>query len=146
MNIDRRSFLKIFGAGGVVLYLRPADLFAADGDINKAIAAFSPIDRSLPDVAPKKYFGDGPEKAHKVLWNKDAMAAALAGQSGKSAEVTNLVIIGGGISGLMTAYLLREYKPIILEQDPRFGGNAKGQSWRGIDYAIGAAYCVEPVS
>ncbi len=144
MNVDRRSFLKIVGAGGVVLYLQPTGAFAGATGADPSIDRISPIDRSLPDVAPRQYFGDDPQKAHKVLWNKEAMSAALAGQVSKPAEVTNLVIIGGGISGLMTAYLLREHKPIILEQDPRFGGNAKGQGWRGIDYAIGAAYVVEP--
>lgn len=33
---------------------------------------------------------------------------------------------------------------MILEQAERFGGNAKGESWSGIDYSIGAAYVDEP--
>ena len=50
-----------------------------------------------------------------------------------------LVVVGGDMSGLVTSYLLRDYRPILLEQAQRLGGNSQGQSWRGIDYAIGAA-------
>ena len=55
-----------------------------------------------------------------------------------------LVVVGGGMSGLVTSYLLRDYRPILLEQAQRLGGNSQGQSWRGMDYAIGAAYFTEP--
>src|SRR6185295_3554873 len=58
-------------------------------------------------------------------------------------ETTSLVIVGGGMSGLGTAYLLRDEKPVLLERADRFGGNARGESWDGIDYAIGAAYFLE---
>jgi protoporphyrinogen oxidase len=50
-----------------------------------------------------------------------------------------------GLSGLITAYPLRKFKPIILEQSPRFGGNAKGQSGRGLEYSIGAAFTFSSV-
>src|SRR6185436_9592407 len=80
----------------------------------------------------------------RVLWDKQAMQAALAGQRPSPPERVGLVVIGGGMSGLTTAYLLRKHKPIVLEQAARLGGNAKGQSWRGIDYSIGAAYLDSP--
>lgn len=54
------------------------------------------------------------------------------------------MVVGGGMSGICSAYLLREFKPILLEQASRFGGNSKGESWEGIDYSIGAAYFNEP--
>lgn len=48
------------------------------------------------------------------------------------------------MSGLMSAYLLRDKKPVILEQASRFGGNAKGEAWNGLQYSIGAAYLIKP--
>src|SRR5690606_6622184 len=55
-------------------------------------------------------------------------------------EETDLAVIGGGLSGLFTAYAFRKHNPIVLEQASRFGGNAKGQSWRGTDFGMGSAY------
>lgn len=143
-ELDRRTFLKAVGLGGTMLYLRPLAYAAEPIKTGVALGQISPIDRLLADVAPRQFFGDDFERPHKVLWNKDGMTAALAGQVPRPAEHTDLVIIGGGISGLTSAYLLKGYKPIVLELAPRFGGNSKGQSWRGMDYSIGAAYVVEP--
>src|SRR5690606_14599116 len=56
----------------------------------------------------------------------------------------SLVIVGGGMSGLGTAWLLRDQNPVVLERAERMGGNARGESWQGIDYSIGAAYLLEP--
>lgn len=101
-----------------------------------------PIDRSLDDVAPAQFFGDDFERAHKILWD---IPGYLKSQPAPSQwEETPLAIVGGGLSGLLTAYAFREYHPVILEQAGRFGGNAKGQAWRGTDYGLGSAYFPKP--
>lgn len=48
------------------------------------------------------------------------------------------------MSGLITAYLLRDRRPVILEHAPRFGGNSKGENWRGVNYSLAAAYFIRP--
>jgi phytoene dehydrogenase-like protein len=108
------------------------------------LAGVSPIDRSLGDVAPAQFFGDEPERPHRMLWDKQAYIGRIGGRLPVPEERVPLVVVGGGISGLVTSYLLRDYQPILLEQARRFGGNSQGQSWRGIDYSIGAAYFIEP--
>ena len=52
----------------------------------------------------------------------------------------DVVIIGGGPSGLTSAYLLRDRDFLLLEKEPRFGGNAISEQWRGVWYSTGAAY------
>ncbi|MCB0321491.1 MAG: NAD(P)-binding protein, partial [Bdellovibrionales bacterium] len=107
--------------------------------------SISPIHRLLGDVAAPKFFADEePERAHAVLWDKPGFIASHGGTLPPPSEHVPLVIIGGGMSGLTSGYLLRKYQPVILEQAPQFGGNSKGQSWRGIDYSIGAAYLIKP--
>ena len=148
MTLSRRQALKVISGTGLALYFSPM-LF----DPRRALAAtgesdadflrrFSPIDRTLEDKAFPDYFGDNPTRAHQILWNKQGFVAGA--KAPVSTEKASVVVIGGGISGLTTAYLLRQHKPIVLEQARRFGGNAQGHSWRGVEYAIGAAYACEP--
>ncbi|MFO0973024.1 MAG: NAD(P)-binding protein [Phycisphaerae bacterium] len=59
-------------------------------------------------------------------------------------EEADLVIVGGGISGLSTALLLRRYRPIVLDLRERFGGNARGEEWAGTGFSLGSAYFITP--
>ena len=142
--LSRRSVLKLIGASGVFLYLTPSRHVWASS-AKHDLKNISPIDRSLPDKAAEIFFADDPQLAHKILWDKASYIKSLAnGKLPEAKQKVPLLIIGGGMSGLASAYLLRKHQPVILEQSARFGGNSKGQSWRGIDYSIGAAYIVEP--
>ncbi|MCB0309774.1 MAG: FAD-dependent oxidoreductase [Bdellovibrionales bacterium] len=144
-DASRRQVLKLISAGGLTLFVESACAPLQSNRFRHAahfLDTSSPIDRSLPDVAAPEYSGDSFDRPHSILWNK---AGYLANHPlPQVSEEVPLVIVGGGIAGLATAYLLRDYNPLLIEQAPRFGGNSKGQSWRGIDYSIGAAYFVEP--
>ncbi len=59
-------------------------------------------------------------------------------------EVVDVVVVGGGISGLSTAWLLREHKPIVFDLRERFGGVAMGETWDGVPYSLGSAYVITP--
>ncbi len=56
-----------------------------------------------------------------------------------SAEVET-VIIGGGPSGLITAYRMKDHNYLLLEKEPRLGGNAIPEKWNDLWYATGSAY------
>jgi len=103
----------------------------------------SPINKTLKGLSPQIFTGDDFTLPHKILWDKSSYIKAIGGLPQPSRK-EELVIIGGGMSGLMSAYLLRDKKPVILEQAKRFGGNAKGEAWNGLQYSIGAAYLVKP--
>ncbi len=59
-------------------------------------------------------------------------------------ETTRVAIVGGGISGLATGYLLRGYNPLLFELHPRFGGNAQGEIWQETPFSLGNAYFITP--
>lgn len=59
-------------------------------------------------------------------------------------ERVDVAVVGGGLSGLTSAYLLRRFKPVVLELRDRMGGNALGESWEGIPYSLGSAYVITP--
>lgn len=149
-DISRRTALKIIGLGAAALPFAgcaPGLTRRAPGRGDNLLVAadgrdFSPIDRTLGDAVAARFSGDDPERAHRVLWDIQGYLAAKGGIPAPSERVP-LVVVGGGMSGIIASYLLRDYKPVVLERAERFGGNARGESWRGIDYSIGAAYFME---
>lgn len=152
-GISRREALRIFRDASLTLYLSGCSWPGARGETIKAAHAGSPvisdwlkqnspINRLLPQVAPAVFSGDAPHRAHQLIRDR----SAAAGGRIASTQRCSLAIVGGGLSGLATAYLLRDTKPLLLEQAARFGGNSKGESWQGIDYSIGAAYFLKPES
>lgn len=62
----------------------------------------------------------------------------------KPSEDVSIAIVGGGLSGLSTAYLLRQHHPVVLEFRDRFGGNAQGEEWSKSRYSLGTAYFIAP--
>jgi hypothetical protein len=138
---SRRAMLRLMGAGAAAGLL--PSLSAAQEGGRDWLRRFGPIDRTLGAAAPRAFSGDQPDRAHGILWDKAGYLARKGPLPAPEAQVP-LVVIGGGMSGLLTAYLLRDLRPVVLERAERFGGNSRGESWDGLDYAIGAAYFVEP--
>lgn len=66
------------------------------------------------------------------------------GQLPEPAEDVDVAVVGGGLSGLTSAYLLREHNTVLLELRDRFGGNSQGETWQGINYSLGGAYFITP--
>jgi hypothetical protein len=59
-------------------------------------------------------------------------------------ETVDVAVVGGGLSGLAAAYLLRDYRPVVLELHGQFGGNAAGETWHDTSYSMGSAYVIAP--
>lgn len=84
-----------------------------------------------------RFAGDWPEQAsHPPL-----IPIGTPPTPNESAE---LVIVGGGISGLAAAYHLSEFNPVVLERLDRFGGASQGERWLDTDYSLGGAYFISP--
>ena len=58
----------------------------------------------------------------------------------------DLVIVGGGMSGLTAAYLSPNLDWLLLEKEPDFGGNAYMMDFRGAAYGTGSAFVESPVA
>src|SRR5438270_9197116 len=118
MSPNRRDFIKIEVAG--------------------AVAAGCPVDLSLfAASAPPEVDSEGNSICHQV---RDGHHFVIPPVS-KRHEV---VIVGGGVSGLTAAYLLQHRDFLILEKEPHWGGNAYEMNYHGAVYGTGAAFVESP--
>ncbi|MHB8882144.1 MAG: FAD-dependent oxidoreductase [Thermodesulfovibrionales bacterium] len=154
LPITRRQAIKIIGQGGLYTFIlthspgcvsfqpKGSAAFPSVSDplTNPDGLCFSPFNRTLGDKAPKEFGGDRPDAPHDVFLFKSAAERRELADSIRDIEKARVVVVGAGIAGITAAYELRSYKPVLLDQGPRFGGNAQGEAWRGTDYSTAAAY------
>jgi len=134
-NITRRDFLNgvAVGVGGSLLEsaIRPEDLLAA-----AAFDQFAPEKAS--DYYPPARMGmrgnhDGTYTfAHRL---RDGESPDSFGAAEDAGERYDLVVVGGGISGLVAAYFFRknagkDARILILDNHDDFGGHAKRNEFR----------------
>jgi protoporphyrinogen oxidase len=116
MSATRRDFLKFVVAGSV--------------------AAGCPVDLRLlsaPAEAVPSVDGDHFDVCHQV---RDGYAFARPPVSKRY----DVVIAGGGVSGLSAAYFLRKHDFLLLEKEPHWGGNAYLEEYQGQAFATGSAF------
>jgi hypothetical protein len=110
----------------------------------------------LPDPSPLRsvsggfsssaFNGDEYRRPHDILWHLDTYVASKGGWPTEVSETRDVVIIGGGLSGLMTAHYLRGRDWTLLEQATQFGGNSKSEEFNGARFSLGPAYITIPES
>ncbi|MGH9714669.1 MAG: FAD-dependent oxidoreductase [Candidatus Acidiferrales bacterium] len=116
MSTSRRDFLKFVVAGSV--------------------AAGCPVDLALlaaPEEPEPQIEGDHFEICHEV---RDGHTFAKPPVS-KRYEV---VIVGGGASGLSAAHFLQSHDFLLLEKEPHWGGNATLEESHGQFFCTGSAF------
>lgn len=103
---------------------------------------WSPLDAWAWPQATPAFTGDDFELAHRLLMRPDDVLAQ--GTPQLHPEAFDVLVIGGGIAGLTAAYRLRNRRVLVLERDAEVGGVSKSANWQGIEYALGAAYILDP--
>jgi monoamine oxidase len=115
MEFSRRAFIKYVIAGSV--------------------GALCPIEISLhaASPAPPEIDGEHFEICHQMRDGRIFKAPATLARH-------DIAILGGGVSGLAAAYLLRDQDFVLLEKETHWGGNAYTQEYQGEEFATGAAF------
>ena len=132
-SITRRDFMN-----GVALTagaaLMPWHLLAETADAGTESAYYPPALTGLRGSHPGSF-----ETAHSL---RDGTFWDSAGKSEDSGEAYDLIVVGGGISGLAAAHFYRKANPkariLILDNHDDFGGHAKRNEFRvGNSFRLG---------
>jgi oxygen-dependent protoporphyrinogen oxidase len=115
MTANRRDFIKFVVAGSV----------AAGCPVNLSLLA---AETPAPAVE-----GEDNRICHQVRDGKIFTRPPVSARH-------DVVIVGGGVSGMAAAYLLRGRDFLLLEKEPHWGGNAYLMEYRGSAYATGSAF------
>ncbi|MGH9497556.1 MAG: FAD-dependent oxidoreductase [Terriglobales bacterium] len=116
MSTNRRDFIKYVVAG--------------------SIAAGCPVDLSLlvAETAPQPAVdGEDNRICHQV---RDGKVFTLPPASARH----DVVIVGGGVSGISAAYFMQDRDFLLLEKEPHWGGNAYLMEYEGNAFATGSAF------
>lgn len=155
--MNRRDLLKI-GTASLIASQLPwplrqlgnqafAGVLTTNPSLSNAADAASPLLNFGGPFGAGKFLGDNEAMPHDILWNKVGFLAKLGGIP-KPSLACDLVVVGGGIAGLLAAHRASQKDVILLEQDPRFGGNSKGEIYNGPRgknmMSQGAAYICKP--
>jgi oxygen-dependent protoporphyrinogen oxidase len=123
MSANRRDFIKFVVAG--------------------AVTAGCPIDLSLVsaqgDDSHKNPAADVDGEDNRICHQVRDKGNQIFTRPPASAR-HDVVIVGGGVSGLTAAYRLRHRDFLLLEKEPHWGGNAYAMEYEGSTYATGSAF------
>ena len=156
--MDRRDFIRgglsafalgALGSKGLIANQRPPRPCAASGALQiNATTPFLEIPSSPPSVMvdgipfAKWFFGDDfDNNTIPFHFIPDYFNGGLPPEP---AEEVDVAVVGGGLSGLASAYFLRHHNTVLFELRDRFGGNSMGEVWHDIKYSLGGAYFITP--
>lgn len=153
--IQRRDFLRSgFAAVGAFMLAPAAQRFLPTFDDLRTRPSWTPLARScpiraIPSVELTQLIGGLP---FAPTWFGDSFAGGGFPFHAPETppvwadldEHVDVAIIGGGLSGLATAYGIRDRDWVLFDLRDRFGGNAMGESWNRLPYSLGSAYFMVP--
>jgi len=146
MPFTRREFItkSVLGLGAFYLSMRSARAWGALARLAEKFPAAHPWRAVKGAFAGTAFLGDEHHHPHDALWHTETYIAKKGGRPAEVERTCEVIIVGGGCAGLLSAYGLKDRDFLLLEQAAQFGGNARSETYQGEGFSLGPAYVTIP--
>lgn len=144
LKSNRRDFIKLSALATTGVGVMGCSSMAVAGSVASSQSDETNFSiQNTSESSSVDFNGDNMNRPHEILWDVEGYVKSKGGWPQVDRR-TKIVVVGGGMSGLLTSYFLKDHKPLLLEQDSKLGGNSKGEIFNKSAYSIGAAYITVP--
>lgn len=128
---SRRRFIRLVLLGSAAGALGPSCPALSAPTLGHRAREGKPAGDPTATGPDSRVLGESFETCHRL---RDGGAFPTV----RPSREVDVVVVGGGPSGLVAAYRLRDRDVLLLEKEPVVGGNARADAWEEMPYAAGA--------
>lgn len=94
-------------------------------------------------ISSTAFRGENCKQCHEMIRDRRPASEQPTSKPAPAGEY-DAIVVGGGVSGLTAAYLLKDYRVLVLDKEGRAGGKIRRETYDAHGYPVAGVYMGEP--